>query len=272
MRITKTSCSYFEFSDNSVLIHNVLVVIIAAFPPEQVKTVQPVLKVVKITLQFLWVHLKKIIKTAIHFFYMFFSEWPLNSGWHFTMNENCFRLRHRHRVPYLQLIQLRLLLLEHIWHLLLLAFSSLGAFYRRVIRFDIWVQVSSEDGVKKGGAGVGEWRNRALETWILHESCQKPAVTEYDKHTSELYTIEVYSSVGILGGVTKTSRQAAMFSKVKISSQLFPFIIIHNEVIKCSILHLHTWDIYIYKPKLNACRQTALSVLFDDFSHWQLSW
>lgn len=80
MRITKTSCSYFEFSDNSVLIHNVLVVIIAAFPPEQVKTVQPVLKVVKITLQFLWVHLKKMIKTAINFFYMFFSEWPLNSG------------------------------------------------------------------------------------------------------------------------------------------------------------------------------------------------
>lgn len=77
MRITKTSCSYFEFSDNSVLIHNVLVVIIAAFPPEQVKTVQPVLKVVKITLQFLWVHLKKNDQNSHSFFlYVFLRMAP----------------------------------------------------------------------------------------------------------------------------------------------------------------------------------------------------
>lgn len=49
--------SYFEFSNNSVLISHVLVVIIATFSPEQVKTVEPVLKVVKFFLQFLWVNL-----------------------------------------------------------------------------------------------------------------------------------------------------------------------------------------------------------------------
>lgn len=68
MRITQTLCSYFEFSNNSVLIRHVLVVIIAAFPPKQVKTVEPVLKAVKFTLQFLRVHLHtEMIKTSIHF-------------------------------------------------------------------------------------------------------------------------------------------------------------------------------------------------------------
>lgn len=75
---------------------------------------------------------------------------------------------------YLQLIQLRLFLLQRIscW-LLLLSFSFFGAFHRRIIRFDIWVQVSSEDGGRwrRGWGGVG-WRSRALETWIPHESCQ----------------------------------------------------------------------------------------------------
>ncbi len=49
--------SYFEFSNNSVLICDVLVIIISSFSPEQVKTVQPVLKAVEFFLQFFGVNL-----------------------------------------------------------------------------------------------------------------------------------------------------------------------------------------------------------------------
>lgn len=48
---------YFKFSNNSVFIHHILVIVVATFTSEQVETVKPVLKVVKLTLQFLWVHL-----------------------------------------------------------------------------------------------------------------------------------------------------------------------------------------------------------------------
>lgn len=51
--------SYFEFSNDSVLIHHILVVVVATFTSEKVETVEPVLKVVKLTLQFLWVHLSR---------------------------------------------------------------------------------------------------------------------------------------------------------------------------------------------------------------------
>lgn len=49
--------SYFEFSNNSVFIHHILVIVVATFTSEQVETVEPVLKIVILTLQFLWVHL-----------------------------------------------------------------------------------------------------------------------------------------------------------------------------------------------------------------------
>lgn len=49
--------TYFEFSHNSVLIRHILVVVVATFTSEQVETVEPVLKVVKLTLQFFWVYL-----------------------------------------------------------------------------------------------------------------------------------------------------------------------------------------------------------------------
>lgn len=55
--LRKNTESYFEFADYSVLVCDILVIIITTFPPEQTETVQPILKVVKLTLQFLWVHL-----------------------------------------------------------------------------------------------------------------------------------------------------------------------------------------------------------------------
>lgn len=55
--LRKLLCSYFEFSHNSVLICHILVVVVATFTSEQVETVEPVLKVVKLTLQFFWVYL-----------------------------------------------------------------------------------------------------------------------------------------------------------------------------------------------------------------------
>lgn len=53
----ETLCSYFEFSHNSVLICHILVVVVATFTSEQVETVEPVLKVVKLALQFFRVYL-----------------------------------------------------------------------------------------------------------------------------------------------------------------------------------------------------------------------
>lgn len=147
--------SYFEFSNYSVLICDILVIIITTFSSEQVETVQPVLKVVKLTLKFLLVHLIG----------------PKNISWNIYIFLNVL-LSAVASAEHLQLLQLWLLLLSWLcWLLLLLlAFSSFAAFHWRVISFDFWVQVCEGGGRVRW---VGGWKSRELQTWIPHESCQQ---------------------------------------------------------------------------------------------------
>lgn len=111
--------SYFEFSNYSVLVCDILVVVISTFSSEQAETVQPVLKVVKLTLQFLWVHLIGPKNTSKNTFFNILLLTVVT-------------------VQHLQLLQLWLLLLCWLCRLLLLllAFASFAAFHWRVISFD----------------------------------------------------------------------------------------------------------------------------------------
>lgn len=119
VQLRKNNESYFEFSNYSVLVCDVLVVIISTFSSEQAETVQPVLKVVKLTLQFLWVHLIGPKHTSKNTFLKVLLLTVVT-------------------VQHLQLLQLWLLLLCRLCHLLLLllAFASFAAFHWRVISFD----------------------------------------------------------------------------------------------------------------------------------------
>lgn len=73
VRLREKNESYFEFSNYSVLVCDVLVVVISTFSSEQAETVQPVLKVVKLTLQFLWVHLIGPKNTSKNIFFNIFA-------------------------------------------------------------------------------------------------------------------------------------------------------------------------------------------------------